>query len=99
MFAYSPSTTPTLRLPVEILRYIIDLASTPSASADLLPLDHTSIQPRVHAKPDFNILRGLSGSSRAMRTEVLSAWFRALYIREPADWNKTIQMGLCDYVL
>ncbi|KAF8595427.1 hypothetical protein BDV93DRAFT_515018 [Ceratobasidium sp. AG-I] len=92
------SSYPTYALPTEIVLLIIELASAPKYAGALKPLDATSEFPCVSSKADFEALQGLSCSCSQFYRAVQKHWFRALYVREVADWGIAIQLGICAYV-
>jgi hypothetical protein len=94
----TPRSTTTPTLPFEVISLIIDYATTASILEVSLPLDHTSLQPQARLKPSFEAIRGLSSVSHLVRGEVLAAWFRTMVVREPGDWDKASQIGICTHV-
>ncbi|CAE6422395.1 unnamed protein product [Rhizoctonia solani] len=90
---------PMRALPVEIIALIVDEAATPITCGALIPLDATSFQPLVAAKPSFEAIRGLSRTNHWIRYRVLSRWFTTMVIREENDWDMAVKLDICTHVL
>jgi hypothetical protein len=91
---YSPKVT----LPAEILLLIVTISAMHKIAAPLEPLDLTSEFPRAAVKPNFEMLRGLSGACHWLHVSVRKLWFRTLYVREHTDWEIALEFGVCEYV-
>ncbi|CAE6459300.1 unnamed protein product [Rhizoctonia solani] len=93
------ASLPKRTLPVEIIALIIDEAARPIMRGPLIPLDSTSLQPLVTAKPSFESIRGLSGTNRWIRNRTLSRWFSTMVIRKEDDWNIAARLHISTHIL
>ncbi|KAF8681318.1 hypothetical protein RHS04_02952 [Rhizoctonia solani] len=93
------ASLPKRTLPVEIIALIIDEAARPIMRGPLIPLDSTSLQPLVAAKPSFESIRGLSGTNRWIRHRTLSRWFSTMVIRKEDDWNMAARLHISTHIL
>ncbi|CAE6536125.1 unnamed protein product [Rhizoctonia solani] len=90
---------PRRTLPFEIIECIIDEAVTPDSNSALIPLDNSSFQPLVVPKSPFGDIRGLSSTSRWIRSRVLARWFKILVVRETDDWDIVAKMRICAHIM
>ncbi|QRV73240.1 hypothetical protein RhiJN_01254 [Ceratobasidium sp. AG-Ba] len=93
----SPLSERNVRLPIEVSRRLANILASPKVG-ELETLDGIPSSPIAPAKPCFDDLRGLSCGNREIRTAVMKAWFRIMYIREAKDWDIAVGMQICEHL-